>query len=106
MTTTKKTKKRRGRAMWRVRRNEFGELKFFPIKDEVEGVSQGGTIFATMTSKMIRDEKILDAIKAIRAAGGSVTKVHGRNMSVEVAGESVEEVGDVLDSFGCQWDLN
>lgn len=106
MTTTKRPKKRRGRMMWRVRRDELGELKFFPIKDEADEAKQGGTIFVTMTLKMIRDEKILAAVEAIRAAGGTVTKVNGRRMSVEVGGENVEEVGDVLDSFGCQWDLN
>jgi translation initiation factor 1 (eIF-1/SUI1) len=108
MTTTKKPKKRGFRMKWRVKRDQFGELKFFPIKDE-SSVKTGGAIFATMTLKMIQDddkEEIIEAIKQIREAGGAVTQMRGRRMYVEVDGDSVDEVGTVLDSFGCQWELN
>ncbi len=105
MTTTKQPKKHGFRMKWKVRRDQFGELKFFPIKDETN-VKKGGTIFATMTLKMIQKEKVADAVNQIRIAGGAVTQVRGRRMHVEVEGDSIEEVGTILDSFGCQWELN
>lgn len=108
MTTTKKQKKRGFRMRWKVRRDQLGELKFIPIKDE-SSVKTGGTIFATMTLKMIQDddkEEVIDAMKQIREAGGIVTQVRGRRLHVEVEGNRIDEVGDVLESFGCQWELN
>lgn len=102
---TKKTKKSSRRLMWRVRSNESGELRLIPIRNEHPKTPQGGTIQVTLTLKILMGDKVGDVEAAIRAAGGTVSHIRGRLMAVEVPEESVEAVGDVLESFGCQWDL-
>lgn len=105
MTTGKTSKNSANRLKWKMKRSEDGEITFAPIKKKTCAKFDGGTIHVTMTSKMIREDKVKDAVMAVGRVGGEVTSVRGRTMTVDVSGESFEEVGDVLDFFGCQWDL-
>jgi hypothetical protein len=91
---------------WRMKKTESGEIRFILAKAKPIQEKQGGTIYATLTTKMIREEKVGIAKEQIARAGGSVSSLRGRLMTVEVEGENVEEVGEVFDSFGCQWDLS
>ena len=84
---------------------EDGGITFVEIKKKRCPSAQGGTMNVTLTSKMFRERSIAEAAQAIGKAGGIVTFVRGRTMTVDVAGENVAEVGDVIDSYGCQWDM-
>ena len=101
MTTISRAK-RPNRFLWRVRRSESGELRLIPIRKKRTS-NQGGTIQATLTSRVVMDDRTRDVIAAVAAAGGSVSSVRGRLMTVETTGDSIEAVGDALDSFGSQW---
>ncbi len=89
---------------WRVRRTNQGEMIFVPLKDKKPKMPVGGTIQATLT-KSVMGGRVNEAVAAVVEAGGSVAAVRGRLMTIEVSGDDVEAVGDALDSFGCQWDM-
>lgn len=106
MTTHRKEKPTRFRPMWKVRPNETGELRFIPIKEKKSEAQVGGTIYATVTSAVHKSpEKARQLAEAITTAGGSITRVVGRMVSVEVPAAYIAAVGDAFESFGCQWDF-
>jgi translation initiation factor 1 (eIF-1/SUI1) len=106
--TTNKAKKphKKSNFIWRIKTSASGDIRLVPIKNEVEKVLKGGTIYATVTSKILQNGKFDEAVQMIKVAGGTVSASRGRRMEIEVDGNNVESVGDVLDSLGCQWDLN
>jgi hypothetical protein len=106
MTTRKAVKKSPKNLVWRVKRGPTGEIRFFPIKEKEQKAPRGGTIFATMTSKMLSNDLVGKAVASIKNAGGSVTAIRGRLITIETDGENTDAVGEALESFGCQWDLS
>lgn len=93
--------------VWRLVRTESGEIRYLPIKKTSSKKMAGGTVSVTITKKMFQDSGLLKkALVNIGSAGGVVTGVKGRLMTVEVDGININEVGAAIDSFGCQWDLN
>lgn len=97
---------KKGRLWWKVRTSPSGDVRLVPIKDKQKKELEGGTILVTMTSRMIQNNKVKEAVDAISESGGNVTAIKGRRMEIDVEGNDVESVGDILDSFGCQWDLS
>lgn len=106
--TTNKTKKpsKTGRLWWKVKTSPSGDFRLIPIKNKIDKTQKAGIIYATITSKMLKDEKLNVFFAKINESGGKVSSIKGRNLFVEVDGASLETVGDVLDSFGCQWEFN
>ncbi len=106
--TTNKTHSphKNGRLIWRVKTSPSGDMRLVPLKKEVENRLVGGTIYATITSKILQNGKFDSTVEMIKEAGGRISMARGRRMEIEVEGNNVESVGDVLDSLGCQWDLN
>jgi hypothetical protein len=96
---------KKGRLWWKVKTTPSGDMRLVPVKDNVEKVIQDGTMMVTMTSKMIQNGKVEEAVSQVSAAGGNVRAIKGRRMEIDVEGINIESVGDVLDSFGCQWDV-
>jgi hypothetical protein len=100
-----KTEKK-SRLIWRIKTTESGDMRFVPIKENKNQSTAGGTVFATLTSKIVQNNKVGQIVNQITELGGKVSFVKGRNLGIQVEGNDVESVGDLLDSFGCQWDLN
>jgi len=96
---------KKGRLWWKVHTTSGGEVRLIAIKENNPKKVQGGTMLVTMTSKMIQNDKVKEAVDKVSKAGGNVVVVKNRRMEIDVEGDDVETVGDVLDSFGCQWDL-
>jgi hypothetical protein len=106
MTTHRREKPTRFRPLWQVRPNETGELRFIPIQEKKNESKSGGTIYATVTSAVLKSpEKARELSEAVTSAGGSVTRVVGRMVSVDVPASCIADVGDAFESFGCQWDF-
>lgn len=110
MTTAKTagnkyTPYKKGRLWWKVKTTPSGDMRLVPIKEKNDQSKQNETILVTMTSKMMQNDTIDEAISQVSYAGGNVRSVKGRRMEIEVDGVNTDSVGDVLDSFGCQWDI-
>jgi len=106
MTTKRSKQTQHWRPMWKLRKDETGEIKFVPIKEKKISANSSGTIYATVTSSVIKSADKARALStAIFKAGGSVSVVSGRLVSVATNEDRVEDIGDVFDSFGCQWDF-
>ena len=106
MTTKRRKQANHWRPIWKLRKNETGELQFIPIKDKKFSENSSGTIYATVTSSVMKSADKARALStAIFKAGGSVSVVSVRLVSVATDEDKVEDIGDVFDSFGCQWDF-
>jgi len=104
--TTRKIKQKSFRLLWKVRRNDTGELKFIPIKDKKSSSGSGGTMYASVTSSVMKSaDKARSLASAVVNAGGSISAISGRLVSVIVPEGRIEDIGEVFDSFGCQWDF-
>jgi len=106
MTTAQRKRRRRPKFLFRVRRSPDGELRILPIREEPEARASAGTITATMPSRIVAGDREGDVVSAVRNACGAASSVRGRLLTVDLDSGSVEAVGDVLDSFGCQWDFS
>lgn len=104
--TTRKRPHKSGRMVWLLRKTPSGEMRFIPVEEKQPASPKGGTVHATMTSRMVHEGKVQSIVDEVVSAGGSAVSLRGRTMKVEVDGEDVEAVGDVLESFGCQWDIS
>jgi len=92
--------------MWIRRTTPSGEVRFVPIiKKKTVARKVEGTIHATLTSKVVQKKQTFNVVNGIKQAGGLNPVVNGRRLTVEANEENIESIGDILESFGCQWDL-
>ena len=103
--TTKARPKAIGKYLWRVRRMPDGEIRFFPVGGKEEAKETGGTVTATLPSKIVAGGRTGEVEDAVAAACGERPSVRGRRLVVDVDADAVGAVGDALESFGCQWDM-
>ena len=103
MTTQVVSRQPKTRPAWRIRRDVNGEIRWFLLKERKTNVLVGGTVYATMPSRLVSGDKTDEVIAATTRAGGRLVSAKGRTMLVEVDGQDIEAVGEALDSFGCQW---
>ena len=90
---------------WRLKRSSSGELRFLPIRKKSTGsVSKVETINASLTSRIVK-EGHGKFVSAVEVAGGSIVSLKGRSVQVQSDSESCEEVMDVIESFGCQCEV-
>lgn len=92
--------------MWKLYRDESGQIKFRKLlKDKPQSPSGPFAIDATIPRRVLEDkDRLRKLVDAIGKAGGGITSSSGRMVSMVADASSVDEIGDALDSFGCQWD--
>ena len=96
----------KNKLLWHLTKTPSGEMKLIPIEPKSVEPLRGGTIHATLLSKTVKNKKTQQVADELENAGGSVVSLRGRYMTIEVDGHAVEQIGDILDSFGCQWDFD
>ena len=93
--------------VWKLYHDQYGMIKFRRTeKEEAKKLSGPMTIDATVPRRVLDDKvKLSKLTDAINREGGNVLSARGRMFSIDSGDGSVDELGDILDSFGCQWDI-
>jgi hypothetical protein len=92
--------------LWKLYHDQSGQTKFRRIiEEEPTKLVNTASIVAIMPRRVLDDKvKLCKLLDAVGKEGGSTTSVKGRTISLSVGTEDSDNVCEVLDSFGCQWD--
>ena len=105
--TTKKNeknkKKNNYKLLWQLVKKD-GHIQFKKIKQSKKDDKKNSTILATITRKLLDDDKLCNNLISLLKAEDTIVYKRNRLISIENV-ENADDVGDILDNFGCQWEL-
>ncbi len=103
LTTRKNKKKSRWKVLWQLVKKD-GDIQFAKIKQTPKNEQQNSTILASITRRILENEKIFNnLVDLLEKQNAYVTYRKNRSILIENV-ENVDDIGDILDSFGCQWE--
>ena len=107
MRTGSPKQARRFQFLWQMHREPNGEIRFRKISNKEPRKPAGPMVMYAMVPRRVLDDKVKlpKLMGAIGGGGGEVVSARGRMIAVACDAELVDGIGEALDSFGCQWDV-